>query len=224
MRPVVFAFSLVAAAVPALADEKCSSEVAAAFAKQAEAPKMRTIMVHPGGEGTVTRTISLVRPDRIHVITDAPHEQAGHMETISIGKWAWGSESDGSWSEHKPNVAKVIEMDVQKMSAPAAVSANFTCLGPQNYEGKDYVGYRADPGKGDDGVELAATIYVDAATGRPAYNIVAPTAGGNPRLKASYSYGDDISVEVPEGFTPKADAAAPNAPAVAPSSDQTKKE
>ena len=77
MRSVVFAATLALAATPALADEKCTGELAAAFTKQAQAPKMRTTMVHAGGEGTITRTILLVRPDRLHTITDAPHEAAG---------------------------------------------------------------------------------------------------------------------------------------------------
>lgn len=204
MRPFVFGLVAAVVASPAIADEKCTGEVAAAFTKQGEAPKMRSIMNHAAGngdEGTAKRTISLVRPDRMHAITEAPQQEAGRVETISIGQWAWGADSDGSWTEHKPNIAKMIQMDVEKMSAPQHVGANFTCLGKVNYEGKDFTGYRADPGKGDDGVELATTIYVDPATGLPAYNIIAPTAGGDPRLKVAYSYGDDITVEPPAGFS-----------------------
>jgi hypothetical protein len=219
MRSILAGLVLATAAAPAVADDKCTKEVADAFAKQAQAPKMRTIMTHPGGEGTVTRTISLVRPNRMHAITEAPHEEAGRIETISIGKWAWGSDSDGGWSEHKPNIAKMIEMDVEKMSAAQTVGANFSCLGTVNVDGKDYIGYRADPGKGDDGVELAATIYVEPASGLPALNIVAPTAGGDARLKATYSYADDITVDPPAGFAEpkdqKSESAAP-APAEAP--------
>ena len=229
MRSVVFAVALVTAAAPALADEKCTGELAAAFTKQSQSPKMRTIMTHPGGEGTVTRSILLVRPDRLHTITDAPHEAAGHVETISIGQWAWGSDSDGSWTEHKPNVAQMIALDVAKMAAPQTVGANFSCLGKVAFEGKDYTGYRADPGKGEDGVELAATVYVDVATGMPAHNIVAPTSGGGPnRLKAAYTYDDDIAVEAPDGFAKpverKTDAAAPAAPAAAPAAEPVKKQ
>ena len=191
MRSVAVVLALATSAAPALADEKCTGEVAAAFTKQAAAPKFRTVMSHPVEEGIVERTLNLVRPNRMHSITNAP-QIAGHIETISIGQWAWTSDGE-SWEEMKPNVAKVIEMDVARMSAPAAVNANFTCLGKVAYEGKDYAGYRADPGKGDDGAELAATVYVDEATGLPAYNIVAPTADGKPRLKAAYAYGDDIT-------------------------------
>lgn len=222
MRPLVFTLpvtlALALTAAPALADEKCSGEVTAAFAKQAAAPKFRTIMTHPVEEGTVERTMNLVRPNRFHTKTIAP-QIAGHMETISIGQWAWSSDGE-SWQEIKPNIAKMIELDVAAMSAPAKVSANFSCLGTVNYEAKDYAGYRADPGKGDDGVELAATVYVDAASGLPMFNIVAPVAGEGPsRLKAVYSYGDDITVEAPAGFAmpaAKKPDAAPAAAAPAP--------
>ncbi|MGQ0671689.1 MAG: hypothetical protein ACT4N2_02250 [Hyphomicrobium sp.] len=196
---VVAALAMVAG--PAVADEKCTGEVAAAFAKQATTPQMRTIITHPAEGGAVTRTISLVRPNRLHMVTDAPQQEAGHLETISIGKWAWGSDGQDDWTEHKPNVAQMIGLDVERMAAPATVSANFTCLGKVSYEGKDWTGYRADPGPGDDGVELAATVYVDEASGLPGYNIVAPTAGdAAPRLKTVYSYGDDIVVNPPPGF------------------------
>lgn len=216
MRSIVAGLVLAAATAPALADEKCTKEVADAFAKQGQTPKMRTVMTHAGGEGTVTRTITLVRPNRMHAVTEAPHEEAGRIETISIGKWAWGSDSDGGWSEHKPNIARMIEMDVEKMAAPQTVGANFSCLGAVNVEGKDYTGYRADPGKGDDGVELAATIYVEPASGLPALNIVAPTAGGDARLRAVYTYGDDIVVEPPAGFvTPKEEKSEGTGPAPA---------
>lgn len=211
MRSLIVLAAVGLSATAVFADEKCTSEVRSAFEKQATAAKMRTVMTHPGGEGTVTRTITLVRPNRMHAITEAPHEAAGRIETISIGQWAWGSDSDGAWSEHKPNVARMIEVDVQAMAGPQAVAANFTCLGKVAYEGKEYTGYRADPGKGDDGVELAAIIYVDAS-GMPAFNIVAPTAeGGAPRLKAVYTYGDDISVEPPPGFGIKQEAPAASA-------------
>lgn len=223
MRSVALALALAATTVPALADEKCSGEVAAAFTKQAAAPKFRTVMTHPVEGGVVERILNLVRPNRLHSITNAP-QIAGHIETISIGQWAWSSDGE-SWEEMKPNIAKMIEMDVAKMAAPAAVSANFSCLGKVNFEGKDYAGYRADPGKGDDGIELAATVYLDEATGLPAYNIVAPTSGdGSPRLKAMYGYGDDISVEAPEGFAvPAAKTEGAPAPAAAPPAEASAK-
>jgi hypothetical protein len=195
--------ALALAATPAHADEKCTGEVQAAFAKQGGVPKMRTVMTHTatGEGGTVTRTVSLVRPNRLHMVTEAANQEAGRLETISIGQWAWGAESDGSWTEHKPNVAKMIELDVAKMAGPQQVGNNFSCLGKAAYEGRDYTAYRADPGKGDDGVELAATIYVDPASGLPAYNVVAPTSGdATARLKQAYSYGDDITVDPPAGF------------------------
>jgi hypothetical protein len=201
MRVTIATLVALLAGSPALAEEKCTGEVKTAFEKQAAQPRLRSIITHPGTDGTVTRTISLVRPDRLHMITEAPYEEAGRLETISIGQWAWGADSDGSWTEHKPNIAKVIAMDVEKMAAPAPVSANFSCMGKVSFEGKDYLGYRADPGKGDDGVELAATVYVEEASGLPMFNVVAPTSGdGAPRLKAAYAYGDDITVEPPAGF------------------------
>ena len=196
MRTALVLLALGLAGTPLHADEKCSGEVAAAFLKQTEKPKLRTAMMNTIDTGIVERTLELVRPDRLHTRVVAT-ENPGAVETIVIRTWAWMNGGTG-WEEMKPNVAGAMSRDVADMAAPQKVTANFTCLGKVSYEGNELLGYRADPGKGNDGVELAATVYVDGASGLPAYNVVAPTSGdGAVRFKAHYTYEDDIAIEAP---------------------------
>jgi hypothetical protein len=86
----------------------------------------------------------------------------------------------------------------QTVANPPKVSAEFTCLGTVAYEGKDYLGYRTAPEKGNDGVELARTIYIDGSTRLPAFNIIAAVKdGATPLLKETYSYPTDLVIEKP---------------------------
>lgn len=215
MRTALVLLALGLAGTPLHADEKCSGEVAAAFLKQQDKPKLRTIMTNPIDTAIVERTLDLVRPDRLHSRVVSSGDK-GYVETVVVQKWAWMNSGAG-WEEVKPNVAGAMSRDVAEMAAPQKVTANFSCLGKVAYEGKEYLGFRADPGKGDDGVELAATVYVDAASGLPAANVVAPTSGdGAFRFKAHYSYDDGITVEAPVEMPSAAASAPASAPVLAP--------
>jgi hypothetical protein len=77
-------------------------------------------------------------------------------------------------------------------------TAEYACLGQVAFEGKEYLGYQTAPEKLEGGAELARTIYVDPATGLPAFNIVGPpNAGGEPLTREAYSYPADLAVEKP---------------------------
>jgi hypothetical protein len=182
-----------------VADDMCRGELEAAFNKQASIPKLRTVITNPiqgGISGTVERTVDAVRPDRVYSRVKSSAEE-GLAETIVIGPYAWSNSGMG-WDEVKPNIAKVMSLDVIEMMKPQKVGADFKCLGNVTVEGKEYLGYKGAPGKGDDGTELETTVYVDPTSGLPVYNIIAPVKGeAPPVLKAAYSYGDDIIVEAP---------------------------
>lgn len=199
MRTALIVAGLVVLSGSAMADEKCRAELDAAFAKQSAVPKMRTLIVNPitgATEGTVTRTIDLVRPDKVHSSTQSSAEE-GIAEAVVMGRWAWSNNGMG-WEEVKPNIAHTMAEDVAKMAQVQAVSANFNCLGKVAFEGKDYLGYRSDPGKAPDGAELVTTVYVDGTSGLPVYNVITPATGNGPfRFKATYTYTDDIVVEAP---------------------------
>ena len=66
----------------------------------------------------------------------------------------------------------------QAVTAPPKAGADFSCLGKVAYDGKDYLAYRTAPEKTEKGAELARTIYVDPATGLPAFNVIAEVERG----------------------------------------------
>ena len=199
MRSVIIFIGLVAGAGLSFADDKCKGELEAAFNKQASIPKLRTVISNPiqgGMAGTVERTVEVVRPDKVYSRVKSTAEE-GLAETIVIGAYAWSNSGMG-WDEVKPNIAKVMSLDVIEMMKPPKVGADFNCLGKVAYEGKEYLGYKGVPGKSEDGTDLETTVYVDGATGLPAFNIISAVKGeAPPVLKAAYTYSGDIVVEAP---------------------------
>jgi hypothetical protein len=86
----------------------------------------------------------------------------------------------------------------QTVATPPKVSAEFSCLGTVTFEGKDNLGYQTAPEKGQDGIEVARTIYVDPATGLPAFNIIgAVNSAADPLVEEAYTYPTDIVIEDP---------------------------
>ncbi len=174
------------------------SEVEAAFAKQQKAPAWRTVAASQNEAGNKQQqTFEYIPPDRMYrKILIIGQEPA--VETIGIAKWAYGNQGNG-WSELQPPMAKMIAEHIkQVVTAPPKAGADFSCLGKVAYEGKDYLAYRTAPEKTEKGTELARTIYVDPATGLPAFNVIAEVKeGAEPLVKESYTYPTDIVIEKP---------------------------
>ena len=147
------ALFLTAGVTSSFADEKCRSELEAAFTKQAGTGKMRSLIESPivgAMSGRIERTIDAVRPDKIYSRVKSSAEE-GLAETIVIGNHAWSNSGMG-WDEVKPNIAMAMSMDVAEMMKPQKVGADFSCLGKVSYAGKEYLGYSGAPGKAGDGV------------------------------------------------------------------------
>jgi hypothetical protein len=201
MRSFLASVSLIFLALQGQSAAACDgkSDVEAAFTKQQKSPAWRTVVVSQGEAGAQEQTFEYIPPDRMHRKIVISGEQAP-IETIGIGRWAWSNEG-GGWNELQPQFAKMVANHIeQSVATPPKVSTEFTCLGTVSYEGKDYLGYRTIPEKGNDGIELARTIYIDAATGLPAFNIIgAVKNGATPLLKESYTYPTDLVIEKPAG-------------------------
>ncbi len=149
-----------------------------------------------------------------------PHEQAGHIETISIGKWAWGNDSDGSWTEHKPNVARHDRNGRRRRWRRRQPSAPTSPASARSELSKARItpAIAPIPAKATTASSSQQRSTSMPPSGLPAYNIVAPTAGGDPiASKPAYSYGDDISVEAPTAsHCRQEEAAAPKLPLLLP--------
>lgn len=214
LRPALFlalaAVTATTTAVPALAD--CRGDVEAAFEKQrTHAPGYRVLAEQIQDSGKVEITIDYMLPDRMYQKVVAPNERAP-IETISVGRWAWGN-MGGGWEELQPQFAQSVAAHTHAtLTEPAASTGDFDCLGKVTVDGHDYVGYRTRPGAAppDHGPGAARqatavlrTVYVDPATGLPALNIVAePGKEADPWARTTYAYPKDLLVEAPVGAAP----------------------
>lgn len=194
MRPFLVAAVSMFAAFPAAAAD-CTADVSAAFEKQRTSKAFRVAMTQPTAEGPVEMTVDYVPPDRMLQTVVAPH-MPGDQQTMLVKDRAF-SGSGGSFEELLPHLAQSVISEVQTALGKPANFGTFECLGKQSYEGKEYTAFRsADPAPKPD--SLARIVYIDATTGLPAYNVVAQReGGGEPAMKATYSYPTDIQIEAP---------------------------
>jgi len=188
----LLAVSLAVSAAPALACDG-RAEVEAAFVKQ-QKQSWHTVVDSKNVDGVLQeQTFDYQPPDRMYRKIVSGEDT---VETIGIGRWAWSNIGAG-WNELQPQFAQMVMSHMQQTFKPPKVSAAFTCLGTRSFAGKDYAAYQTAPEKADD-KEIARTIYVDPATGLPAFNVIgAPDGSGEPLMKEAYTYPTDISIESP---------------------------
>jgi hypothetical protein len=196
MRTAAVLLALAMTASSVLADEKCNSEINAAFVKQRQAPAFKTLALSETPNGMLERTIVFMAPDRLHSKIVSPTEDAP-VETIGVGVHAWANTERG-WEEMPPQLAQLVEDERKAFAEPPKVGADFSCLSGAKYEGKDYTGYATKPSKDEKGNEVVTVIYIDGMTGLPAAYVVKPAASDDKFVfKATYTYGPDVVVMAP---------------------------
>lgn len=194
MRLIAPAVLITLIATPTSAAD-CSAEVLAAFEKQRAGKTYRVEMAQPTAEGPVQMTVDYVLPDRMLQTVVAPH-MPGEQQTMLVGDRAFAG-SGGTFEELLPQFTQSVISEFQAATGSKPNPGKFDCLGKQTLDGKEYVGYRTSGG-GRDGVALARTVYVEEASGLPAFNIVGAASGaGEPVMKAAYSYPKDVVIEAP---------------------------
>lgn len=178
----------------------CTESVKAAFVKQHEHKTYRVSMSQPTAEGPVQMTIDYVLPDKMLQTVVAPH-MPGEQQTMLVGDRAFAGTS-GAFEELLPHLVQSVISEFRVATSPETQNlGSFECLGKQAFEGKEFVAYRASdkPASNPDDT-LARTIYVDEASGLPAYNVIAAVTGkAEPVLKVVYSYPTDIEIVAPAG-------------------------
>ncbi|HET6388202.1 hypothetical protein [Hyphomicrobium sp.] len=198
MRALCLAILSLAVATPAFATD-CTDQVLAAFAKQRASKAFRVEFSQPSAEGDVHMTIDYMPPDRMLQTVTSP-AMPGEQQTMLVGNRAFAGTS-GTLEELLPQFTQSILAEAnQAMFAPPKGLSNFECLGQAKLDGQEFTAYRTigktpetDPSK-----TLARTIYVDPATGLPAFNVVArPADGDKSLLKVKYSYPTDIDIVAP---------------------------
>ncbi len=194
MRLIAPAVLMTLIAAPASAAD-CSADVMAAFEKQRAGKTYRVAMTQPTAEGPVQMTVDYILPDRMLQTVVAPH-MPGEQQTMLIGSRAFAG-SGGAFEELLPQFTQSVISEFQAATGSGRNPGKFDCIGKQTLDGKEYVGYRTSGG-GADGVALARTVYVEEASGLPAFNIVGTASGaGEPVMKAAYSYPKDVVIEAP---------------------------
>ena len=188
------------AAGPVLAAD-CTTDVVAAFEKQRTSKASRVEFSQPTAEGEAEVKIDNIPPDKMLQTVTSP-AVPGEQQTMLVGDRAfWGT--SGTFEELQPQFTQSIVAEVRTVLAPAPQKpGNFECLGPTKFDNRDLVAYRTaekiPPGT-DPAKVMARTIYVDAATGLPAFNIVAALAGtADTVMKVKYSYPNDIEIVAPQ--------------------------
>jgi hypothetical protein len=195
---IVAACSSVALSSMALA-ANCAPDVQAAFTKQ-HSMKYRSEISSPATPGRPTETIDYEPPLKMYRKIVDP-EQDFPIETLGWGNRAWSREG-ADWFELKPHIAAQVEGHLRDQFGKAPeVKTEFECLGKVSVDGKEYLGYQTKPEKsGDSGDMIARQIYVDAATGLPAFNNIGFVGAAKPALvREAYSYPTDIDIVAPEG-------------------------
>jgi len=196
MRTNVITLSLLALAAGTASASACDAraEIEAAFVKQQKQP-WHTVAANKSSTGVMQeQTFDYLPPDRMYRKVVAGDDT---WETIAIGRWAWSNIGSG-WSELQPQFAQMATSFMRQTFEPPKVSADFTCLGTKSIDGKALTAYQTPAEKTPEGQVLARTIYVDPATGLPAYNVVGPPdLNGEPLMKEAYSYPPDIKIDSP---------------------------
>lgn len=200
---MALAASAAAATTAPVIAADCGAEVAAAFEKQRKTPAFRLVADTKGDQGLVKMQVDYVPPDRMHQTVTHPSHTAP-LETIAIGRWAWGTMGAG-WEELQPQFAQsVTAFTRQTLVDPIPSDNSFECLGKVAFDGKDYIGYRskstADAAATGGSTAIARTVYVDPTTGLPMLNVVADVKPGvEPLFKGIFSYPADLKIEAPMG-------------------------
>lgn len=207
MQRIVFSGLALLLVVTSAAAADCKQEVLQSFEKQRKSPgfRMAAEMIQQANSSTapeqVKLTVDYLPPDRMHQTVESPGLPAP-METVLVGTRAWAT-NGGGFEELRPEFAQSIVSHVREtLVDPPADNSDYVCLGKQTYGGKEFVGYRTNDAnvKPDDKNAVQRTIYVDPATGLPAFNIVAAVSGDQPPVfKGSYSYPTDIKIDAIEG-------------------------
>ena len=181
--------------------EDCTKDVVAAIEKQRASKAFRIETTQPTAEGPVKMTVDYLPPDRMLQTVVGDH-MPGEQQTMLVGERAFAG-SAGAYEELLPHFAQSIVAELKRSIGKPEGLADFACAGKETFDGKELTAYRAIDKAAPAGTSaaelLARTIYVDAATGLPAFNVVAKGSGkGEVVMKVTYSYPTDITIIAPE--------------------------
>jgi hypothetical protein len=198
MRPFCLALSLLVAAGPTAAAD-CTNDVLIAFAKQRASKAFRVEFSQPSAEGEVHMKIDYMPPDKMLQSVTSP-AMPGEQQTMLVGNRAFAG-SGGAFEELLPQYTQSIIAEFNNAIGVPKDLGSYECLGKSKLDDREFLAYRTAekvPDGADTSKIMARTIYVDAATGKPVYNVIAALSGNaDPALKIKYSYPTDVEIVAP---------------------------
>lgn len=197
----------------AAADQDCSSQVQAAFAKQRALGvfEMKTTMIN--ATGVTNMVVEYKLPGRMRQKVKRVTEPVG-SETILVDNKAW-SRQGGKWNE-VPNayVEQLTKQLQETVVSPPRDESHYVCAGKKVIDGKELLKFqgfetiRTPKKEGSNEVKLKVTkrdgapirfVYVDPSNGLPVRNTVATaTRPDQPFFKSVFAYPSDIKISAPE--------------------------
>jgi hypothetical protein len=200
MRLFVLVVAVFAAATQAsAAGADCSADVLTAVRKQLALKAFRVEFSEATAEGEAHMKIDYVPPMTMLQTVTSP-AMPGEQQTMLVNDRAF-SGSGGSFEELQPQFTQSIIAEVSQALARPSKLMGYECLGTVSYEKQNLLGYRFEDkthAQTDPAKIVARTIYVDPATGLPAFNVVATLAAdAKPLREIKYSYPTDIDIVAP---------------------------
>jgi hypothetical protein len=175
----------------------CTTDVVAAFEKQRTSKAFRVEFSQPTAESEAQMRIDYIQPDKMlqTVTSPAMPGELGRRPGL------FGDERHFRRTT-APFTQSIVAEERTVLAPTPQKPGNFECLGPTKFDNGDLVAYRTAekiPTGTDPAKVMARTIYVDPATGLPAFNIGAASAGtADPVMKVKYSYLTDIEIAAPQ--------------------------
>jgi hypothetical protein len=198
MRASYLALLLIVAATPVSAAD-CTNDVLAAFQKQRTSKAFRVEFSQPSAEGEVQMKIDYMPPDRMLQSVTSP-AMPGEQQTMLVGNHAYAGTS-GAFQELLPQFTQSIVAEFIEAVGEPKNLGTFECLGKTKLDDNEFLAYRTVekvPEGADTSKIMARTVYVDEASGKPAYNVVSALSGNaDPLLKVKYSYPTDVEIIAP---------------------------
>jgi len=186
---------------PALANAAdCNAEVDAAFAKQRAAGSFAMASNLINERGLVQMTVEYVLPNKLHQVSKTLTDEKP-SEIILIGNQAWANNGEG-WKVLQDELAEQLHDQMQQtVVEPPKDPLRYTCGVDAELDGRRMKLYegRDSQKKSDTTKGLPVRrLYVDAETGLPTRNEVAPEGKPErPFFTAKYTYPDKITIEPP---------------------------
>ena len=195
----------------------CQREVDAAYQQRDRSGYRSETTTVLTSRWTRRMTVEFAPPDRTRILLLDGGVVGSEVPLIEIGKRFW-YRMDGRWLGQR----SAFVADLFAFSRAPPDERTFVCLGPVEFAGKTYAGYRApyspkhamralvvySLATREDAQEIESepreqpplwrTVLLDRDTGLPAYEIVAPENKlEQPTSRRQYSYPPDITIEPP---------------------------